>query len=102
VPLESQSKGDTCIGHDVWIGNSVTIMPGITIGNGAIIGSCGVVTKDVESYAIIGDNSAKLIRKRFDDETIKKLCELEWWNWTIEKITQYANAISLGDKELFC
>ncbi len=87
------SKGNTEIGNDVWVGYKATIMPGVKIGDGAIIGSGSVVTKDVEPYAIVGGNPAKLIRKRFSDDQIKKLLELRWWDWDIEKIT--ANVTSL-------
>lgn len=74
-----QTKGNVTIGNDVWIGTSVTIMSGITIGDGACIASNAVITKDVEPYSIIGGNPAKLIKKRFDDETINQLLELKWW-----------------------
>jgi virginiamycin A acetyltransferase len=101
VPLESDIKGDTIIGNDVWIGNSATIMPGIKIGDGAIIATNSVVIKGVEPYAIVGGNPAKLIRKRFDDDTIQKLLALRWWDWPIEKITQYADQIAVGDTNIF-
>jgi len=29
---------------------------------------------------------AKIIKQRFGDETIKKLLEITWWDWNIEKI----------------
>lgn len=77
------------------------IMPGIKIGDGAIIASRAVVTKDVEPYSIVGGNPAQLIRKRFDDETIQKLINLAWWNWSFEKITANAKAIAEGDEKLF-
>ncbi|WMI70278.1 CatB-related O-acetyltransferase [Mangrovimonas sp. YM274] len=81
-------KGDVIIGNDVWIGHKATIMAGVTIGDGAIIGANSTVVKDVAPYAIVGGNPAKEIRKRFDENTIKKLLELQWWHWDIEKITQ--------------
>lgn len=101
VPLNPDSKGDTIIGNDVWIGNSATIMPGIKIGDGAIIATNSVVTKDVEPYTIVGGNPAKLIRKRFDDNTIQKLLSLKWWDWPVDKITHYANMIVSGDTAIF-
>ncbi|WP_053977147.1 CatB-related O-acetyltransferase [Mangrovimonas xylaniphaga] len=81
-------KGDVIIGNDVWIGHNATIMAGVTIGDGAIIGANSTVVKDVAPYSIVGGNPAKEIRKRFDENTIKKLLELQWWHWDIEKITQ--------------
>ena len=87
-----QTKGNVKIGNDVWIGTHVTIMSGITIGDGACIANNSVVTKDVEPYSIIGGNPAKLIKKRFDDETINSLLELRWWeleDYYINEITPY-------------
>lgn len=80
------NKGDIVIGNDVWIGYDAVIMAGVTIGDGAIIGTRAVVTKDVEPYSIVGGVPAKEIRKRFSPEVIKKLMEIQWWNWPIEKI----------------
>ncbi|EMH1995379.1 type B chloramphenicol O-acetyltransferase [Acinetobacter baumannii] len=81
-----QRAGDTVIGNDVWIGSEAMIMPGIKIGDGAVIGSRSLVTKDVEPYAIIGGNPAKQIKKRFSDEEISLLMEMEWWNWPLDII----------------
>ena len=97
APLDVVSKGDIVIGHDVWIGNSATIMQGVQIGDGAIIGTNALVTKNVEPYTIVGGNPAQLIRKRFDDETIRFLLQLAWWNWPVEKITQHLDRIIRGD-----
>lgn len=94
------SKGNTHIGNDVWIGYRASILPGVTIGDGAIIGSFAVVTKDVAPYTIVGGNPAQTIRKRFDESTIEKLLEIAWWNWPIEKITQYVQYLT-GDVESF-
>lgn len=67
------------IGNDVWIGSYVRIMEGSTIGDGAVIAAGAVVTKDVPPYAIVGGVPAKIIKYRFDEETIQKLLELKWW-----------------------
>ncbi|GAB4233964.1 MAG: Vat family streptogramin A O-acetyltransferase [Chlamydiales bacterium] len=92
--LDAKSKGDTVVGNDVWIGNSATIMQGVKIGDGAIIGTNSLVTKDVQPYTIVGGNPAKEIRKRFDDDAIKFLLELKWWDWNVEKITDYLELIT--------
>ncbi|WP_026475180.1 CatB-related O-acetyltransferase [Alkaliflexus imshenetskii] len=81
-------KGDIIIGNDVWIGYNATILSGVTIGDGAIVAANATVVKDVEPYAIVGGNPAKVIRMRFPEEKIAKLLELQWWNWDIEKITR--------------
>jgi len=72
--------GSVKIGHDVWIGAKSTLKGGITIGNGAVIAGGSVVVKDVEPYAIVGGNPAKVIRYRFDEKLIARLQKLKWWN----------------------
>lgn len=82
----------TTIGNDVWLGGGSFVKQGVTIGDGAIVGMGAVVTKDVPPYAIVGGNPAKLIRMRFDDATIQKILESEWWklpNEIIQENVQY-------------
>jgi acetyltransferase-like isoleucine patch superfamily enzyme len=85
------TKGNVIIGNDVWIGRGVTIMSGLTIGNGAVIAAGSVVTKNIGDYEVWGGNPAKFIKKRFTDEEIVKLLEIQWWNWDIEKIKKEVN-----------
>ena len=99
TPSNDLNKGDTVIGNDVWIGNSATIMPGIKIGHGAIIGTNTLVTKDVAPYTLVGGNPGKLIRNRFDQQTIDFLLELAWWDWPIERITKHVKDIASGNLE---
>ncbi len=96
-PEDLPLKGDTIVGNDVWIGQNVTVLPGVHIGDGAIIGANSVVTKDVPPYAIVGGNPAKLLRKRFDDETIDFLLKLKWWDWSAEKIFANLETLCSGD-----
>ena len=91
------NKGDIVIENDVWIGYEAIIMSGVHIGNGAIIGTRAVVTKDVAPYTIVGGVPAKPIKKRFDDETIKKLQSICWWNWDKEKIQEKIKDIKKGN-----
>ncbi len=92
------NKGNITIGNDVWIGYNATIMAGITVGDGAIIATNSLVVKDVEPYTIVGGNPATEIKKRFANETIKKLLKLKWWDWDIEKITK--NLENLTDNRI--
>jgi virginiamycin A acetyltransferase len=87
-------KGNIEIGNDVWIGYKAVIMAGVKIGDGAIIGAYSVVTKDVEPYAIVGGNPAREIKKRFPEEVIKELLEIQWWNWDKEKLTRHVQHLT--------
>jgi len=80
------TKGDVTIGNDVWVGINTLVLSGVSIGDGAVIGASSVVANDVPPYTVVAGNPARLIRRRFDDETIKKLLEMKWWNWDIQKI----------------
>lgn len=96
-PQDLPYKGDTVIGNDVWIGYDSLIMPGVKIGDGAIIAARSVVVGDVPAYAIAGGNPAKIIRMRFDADTVAKLERIAWWNWPVEKITRNLERIVAGD-----
>lgn len=98
-PEELPYKGDTVIGNDVWIGYDTLIMPGVKVGDGAIIAARSVVVNDVAPYTIYGGNPAKLIRQRFDAETIAALLEVAWWHWDIDKITRNLDKIVSADLE---
>lgn len=89
--------GNTVVGNDVWIGSEAMIMPGVTIGDGAVIGSRALVTKDVAPYTIVGGNPAKSIKKRFSDDEIEMLLEIEWWNWEEEVLAEAIPLICTGD-----
>jgi acetyltransferase-like isoleucine patch superfamily enzyme len=86
IKISRTSKGNVTIGNDVWICVGARILSGITIGDGAVIGAYAVVTKDVPPYAIVGGNPAQIIRHRFDEENIKKLLEIKWWDKSPEEI----------------
>ena len=74
------------IGNDVWIATHVIIKDGVTIGDGAIIGAGAVVVKDVPPYAVVGGVPAKVIKYRFEQSIIDKLLELQWWNYSDDKL----------------
>lgn len=93
------NKGDIVIGNDVWIGYEAVVLAGVTIGDGAIIGTRAVVTKNVPPYTIVGGVPAKPIKKRFSEETIFALLEIQWWNWSKERIARNIGAIQCGNIE---
>ena len=91
------NRGDTVIGNDVWIGQNATILPGVHIGDGAIVGANAVVSKDVPAYAVVVGNPAVVKKYRFDEETIKLLLELKWWDKPVEEIKRIIPIISSKD-----
>ncbi len=95
------SNGDVRIGNDVWFGANSTVMSGITVGDGAVIAAFSVVTKDVPPYAIIGGNPARIIRRRFSEETIKHLLEVKWWDWPERYIRSVIPFLLSNDVEAF-
>ena len=90
-------KGDTIIGNDVWIGQNAVILPGVRIGDGVIVGANSVVGKNIEPYAIVIGNPAKVLRKRFDDELIKLMLKLKWWDKRIEEINNLIPILTNSD-----
>lgn len=80
----------TVIEHDVWIGEGAFVKAGVCIGTGAVVGMGAVVTKDVPPYAIVAGNPAKIVRKRFSEETIRSLLRTRWWDLADEQLRKYA------------
>ncbi|MBQ9566082.1 MAG: CatB-related O-acetyltransferase [Synergistaceae bacterium] len=96
---EMPLKGNTIVGNDVWIGQNATILPGVHIGDGVIIGMNSVVGSDVPPYTIAAGNPAREIRKRFDDELIKIMLKLRWWDKSVEEINSLIPILTCGDLE---
>lgn len=77
-------RGILSIGNDCWIGENVFLVGGISVGDGAVVLAGAVVTKDVPPYAIVGGVPAKIIKYRYDEETIKFLLDIKWWNKDVQ------------------
>jgi len=95
------SKGDVVIGNDVWIGTEAFILSGVKIGDGAVIGARTVVTKDVPPYAIVAGNPARVVKMRFDDETVARLLAIQWWTWDNTRIEKALPLLLNSDMEAF-
>jgi acetyltransferase-like isoleucine patch superfamily enzyme len=81
TPFHSRGKIIT-LQNDVWIGSHVALKPGITLHSGSCVATGAIVTKDVPPYAVVGGNPARILKYRFDENTIADLLELQWWQYS--------------------
>lgn len=92
-----KTRGDINIGSDVWLGMSCTILSGVTIGHGAVVAACAVVTRDVEPYAIVAGNPARVVRWRFDEDTRRALLATAWWTWSESEVREIVDLLCSDD-----
>jgi acetyltransferase-like isoleucine patch superfamily enzyme len=96
-----KTKGDVVIGNDVWIGQEALILSGVNIADGAVIGARSVVCSDVPPYHIVAGNPARIIKARFDPNTIQRLSATHWWDWEDARIEQAIPLMSSSHIEHF-
>lgn len=89
---DPEARVGVVIGHDVLISHGVRILEGVRIGDGAILAAGALVRTDVEPYAIYGGVPARRIGQRFDDETIRRLLAIRWWDRPLDWIRAHAPA----------
>ena len=99
--FSEKSRGNIEIGHDVWIGGRSTILSGVKIGTGAVIAAGTVVVNDVDPYTVSGGNPNKEIKKRFNDDVIKKILSTEWWLMRDQEIDVLSKYLLSNDIESF-
>lgn len=91
--FESKREIAFLVGNDCWIGNDVCVIGGVRVGDGAVVLSRAIVTKDVPAYAIVGGIPAKVIGFRYDEETIKLLQKVRWWDRGVEWLKHNAELL---------
>ncbi len=87
-PHAKATEKPITIGNDVWIGTGAVLLDGVTIGDGAIVGAYAVVKKDVEPYAIVVGNPAKVKGYRFRGDQALALLKIKWWEWSNSEIKE--------------
>ena len=95
-----RSRGDVVVGNDVWLGRGCRILSGVTIGDGAVVGAYALVNHDVPPYAVVAGMPARVLRHRFDPETVEALLALRWWDWPDEEVKAAVDLLSADPAEL--
>ena len=88
-------RAPVAIGNDVLISLNAVILKGVHIGNGAVIGAGAVVTKDVKPYEIVGGVPAGHIGWRFDEDTIHRIEQSEWWEKEPDEVREIQKELGL-------
>ncbi|TWI57397.1 acetyltransferase-like isoleucine patch superfamily enzyme [Pseudomonas duriflava] len=101
VPDFGGTHGDIIVGSDVWLCSQAIILSGVKIGHGAVVAAGSVVTKDVPPYTVVGGNPARVIKKRFNDETCEFLLASRWWEWPESEVRSIAKLLCSSDLEPF-
>lgn len=91
---EGITEEKTIIGYDVWIGAQCYIRQGVKIGNGVVIGSNSFVNRDIPDYAIVVGSPAKIIRYRFDENTINEIKNTHYWELEPQEARKRINLIN--------
>jgi virginiamycin A acetyltransferase len=73
------------------------VLPGVTVGHGAVVAAASVVAADVDPYAVVAGNPARVVRRRFDEENVARLLRAAWWAWPVELVTEHARVIMAGE-----
>jgi putative colanic acid biosynthesis acetyltransferase WcaF len=57
-------KPPILIGNQAWICADAFVGPGVTVGEGAVVGARAVAVRDVEAWAIVAGNPARVVNRR--------------------------------------
>lgn len=68
-----ENDQDVVFEGDNWIGAGSIILKGVTVGYGSIVAAGAVVSRDVPPYTVVGGVPARVLSRRFDDETVESL-----------------------------
>ena len=52
------------IGDNAWVCSRAIVLPGVSVGEGAVVAAGAVVTKDVDSWAVVAGNPARKVSNR--------------------------------------
>lgn len=90
--LAEFERPKTIIGSDVYVGDNAVIRSGVVIGNGVVVGAGAVVTHNIEDYAIVVGNPAKVLRYRFCSHVVRELQATRWWELEMGKLRVFVDS----------
>ncbi len=67
--LPTEKPRPVIIEDNVWVGFDSVILPGVRLGRGCVVGSKTIITADVEPYAVMVGNPARVIKILEPDDT---------------------------------
>lgn len=97
---DALSKGAIRVGDDVWIGAKSTILSGVTLSQGTVVAAGSLVTKDTKPYSIVAGVPARIIKYRFDEDTITKLLSVDFDKIDFDFYAKNRNVINSSPQEL--
>lgn len=89
IKTDCSFKENIIIEDDVWIGYDSLILSGTHIGKGSVIGARSVVKGNIPPYSVYIGN--RVVKKRFTDEIIDKLMDIDFSKICHEKNDSYRN-----------
>jgi acetyltransferase-like isoleucine patch superfamily enzyme len=70
-PRENENSEPVVVEDEVWCGAGVVLLGGVRVGMGSVIGAGSVVCKSIPPFVVAVGNSAKPVRRIFDDPTLR-------------------------------
>lgn len=98
---DAVTRGPIRIGSDVWLGQAAIVLSGVTIGDGCVVGAGSVVSRDLPPYSVAVGNPCRVVRTRFDEQTVERLLALRWWDLPPECIRKHIDLFYSDDIESF-
>ncbi|WP_172136087.1 CatB-related O-acetyltransferase [Adlercreutzia sp. ZJ473] len=105
--VDKDEKFYGVIGADCWVATGAILVVrrgGLKLGTGSVVAAGAVVTRDTPPYSIVAGNPARVIKYRFEEETINRLLASRWWekgdSWIREHERAFISPDALLDGDL--
>ena len=100
APANELLKPTPSVQNDVWIGDDAYILAGVDVGDGAVVASNTVVTKNVPPFAVVAGNPGRIVKYRFEPDTIARFLQVKWWDLPDDVVARQLAPL-IADPEAF-